>query len=191
MKKSVGALSLLIFIVALQPLPLQAAGYGEVEIPWKIIIAQVINLTIFLSVVTFLVRKKVASYFKERYQNYYDLVNRAEKAREEAEKIRSEIQTRLQKLETTADESVERAREEAQAMSAKLEQEAKDLEQRLKSEALKTADIEVEKAKDKLRQELLELSLKSAEEALAKTVGGPEQKRLQEEFVTKIQVVNS
>ncbi len=180
------ALTLLVF-----PQLALSAGYSnEVEVPWNKVTAQFVNLTIFITIVAFLTRKQIAGYFRSRYESYHDLVHRAEQSRREAEKIRTEIRERLERLEASAQDSIETARREAKELSQKIEQEAQDLTAKLRTEAEKTAFFELERAKSELREELLELSLQAAHQALSESVNGTEQKRLQDEFVNKIQVVS-
>ncbi len=192
-KRVVLGLHMTLFALTLLTLPEFALSEGysaEVEVPWSKVTAQVVNLTIFLTLVAFLTRKQIAGYFRSRYESYHDLVNRAEQSRQEAEKVRTEIHQRLERLEASAQESIETARKEAKELSQKIEQEAQDLTAKLRAEAEKSAFFELERAKSELREELLELSLQAAQQVLSQSINGTEQKRLQDEFVNKIQAVN-
>ena len=59
----------------------------------------------------------------------------------------------------------------------------------LKKETERTADSEIQRAKLELREELLSAALTQAKQILKDKVNEPDQKRLQNEFVEKIQVV--
>ena len=81
-------------------------------------------------------------------------------------------------------------RDGEQVPGCKLEKSKKlEIAERLETDALRTAEFEVEKANITLREELLALSMSQAKQVLTEKMDGANQKRLQDEFVDKIQVV--
>lgn len=164
------------------------AGH-EVTIPWDNIFVQAFNFVFLFGVLAFFLRKPLKAHFAQRAQTYQELVDRAEAARKEAEQTHHAIKERLTKLESSAEQSVERARSEAAELRSRMLQEAKMLAQKLEQEAQRTAMHELEKAKAELRKELLQKALANSEETLKKSLGTNEQKKLQNEFVQKIEVV--
>ena len=74
-------------------------------------------------------------------------------------------------------------------MEKTIMEDAKTLSERLEKDAEKTAQFELQKAKSELLTELLDNSLALASKQLEEKVGEQEHKRLQSEFVGKIQVV--
>lgn len=167
-----------------------AAGPGEtLSIPWGNIFVQAFNLFLLVALLTYLLRKTVKQHFAQRAQEYKELVDRAENARQEAEKTNRNIKDKLAKLEAGAKENVTRAGQEAENLRARLLKEAKTLGQKLAQDAQRTAVIELEKAKAELRNELLEQALHSSSENLKRSLGTTDQKKLQNEFVEKIELV--
>lgn len=170
-----------------------AAGGGHGEdlhhIPWDMIQKQAFNFLLVVGGLTILLKSKVSSYFAQRAQSFESLVVLAKKAREDAEKQKAEISVRLQKLETTATESVERAKREAEELRAKIQAEAESLAKQIRDEAKKTVEREIEKAQAELKDELLSQAMASAKETMKTSVQENDQKRLQNEFVEKIQVL--
>ena len=132
------------------------------------------------------------TFFSRRGTNYRDAIKRAKAAKAEAETKRREIQERLTKLESTRDQSIEQARAEAAALRAQIIEEAKTLAAKLKTDAEQTAAVELERAKVALRRELLDQSVLLATKLLSDKdkLQEQDQKRLQSEFVEKIQVVS-
>lgn len=163
-----------------------AEGHQEAGLP-TVVILQLINFLLYVGVIVYLGRKPIANYFKNRQLNYNAAVKRSDAARAEAQAKRAEIQSRLSKLEATRDESVQNARKEAAALRAQIVEEAKALSSKLKSEAERTAVVEVERAKLALREELLNQSVTMAQRILTDKMQDQDQKRLQDEFVAKIQ----
>jgi F-type H+-transporting ATPase subunit b len=165
------------------------AGHHDVHVPWLNVGVQAFNLILLFSLLTFLLRKSVKAHFAHRANDYQQLVQRAQAAKDEAERGRQEIQTRLNKLESGAEEGLAQARREAAELKLKLQSEAKELSAKLEADAKRTAQVELEKAKDELRRELLESALQASSNTLRTSLSSGEQKRLQDEFAKKIQVV--
>lgn len=180
-------------------LPLLCAGvalaagdsHGDGHIPVKAILVQAGNFGAFLLLIYFVSRKKVAAFLVSREERFHQARIKAEAARAEAEKTKREIQTRLAQLEATAATSVSQARAEAEELKKKITQEARSLAKNLREEATRTAQNEIERAKFELRTEMLKQSMDTARKILGEKMAEPDQKRLQNEFVEKIQVVRS
>ncbi len=187
---------LIISALLLTPFLAFAAGsgghsneHGPVGIPWHHILVQVANLGGLLIFLAWVLRKTVSQYFAERRQVYLDLVQKADSAKLQAEQNRRDIASRLQNLEATTQNSLQQAQAEAAELQSRIVKEAKELAEKLRAEAERAAKFEVEKAKNELRAEMLAKAVEAARAALKEKVGGPEQKKLQSEFVEKIQVV--
>lgn len=166
-----------------------SAGGAHAEGIPSAVIFQAVNFVLYAALLYFVLRKPVVSYFRNREQDFKAALIKAEAARKEAEQRRQEIQDRLYKLESTTDQSIAQARADAEALKVKILQEAEQLSTNLREEARRTAALEVEKAKHQLREELLNQSVALSKKMLEEKMAEPDQKRLQTEFVDKIQVV--
>ena len=167
----------------------EAGHHAPVVIPWMNIGVQVFNLVLLFSLLIYLLRKGVKAHFAHRATDYQQLVQRAQTAKDEAERGRQEIQNRLNKLESGAEEGLAQARRDAAELKLKLQAEAKELSVKLEADAKRTTQVELEKAKDELRRELLESALQASSNTLRTSLSSGEQKRLQDAFAKKIQVV--
>lgn len=165
-----------------------AAEHG-ITIPWNNIFVQAFNLALLVALLTWVLRDSLRNHFRERAENYRELVDRAEHAAKEAEKGHQLIKDRLATLEATSAQGVARARSDAEELRSRMLQEAKELTQKLQQEAQRSAQVELEKAKTELRKELLEKALTTSRENLKNSLGTNEQKKLQNEFAQKIEVV--
>lgn len=165
----------------------EAAAHGGHEgIPWESIFVQSFNFFLLVALLAFLLRKTVKAHFAHRANDYKQMVERADAARREAEQGKKDIEARLNKLESGASDGLTRAKVEAADLKAKLQAEAKDLSQKIEAEAKRSAAVELEKAKDELRRELLDSALQASHLTLKTSLNANEQKRLQSEFVDKI-----
>lgn len=165
------------------------AHHGEEGIPYKLIFTQGVNLLVFVGLMVYFLRKELAKHFAERKRAFHELVDRAEKAKREAEATRREVSDKLTRMQNSAQNSMKQAEHEAEEMRKRMVTEAAVLSERMQIEAQKTAQMEIERAKAELRTEILRLAADQTEKTLRDKVGVNEKKRLQDEFVEKIQVV--
>jgi F-type H+-transporting ATPase subunit b len=191
----------LVFVALLLPLAALAEGgdhgtghgFGHgtghgVAIPMSVTF-QAINFALYAGLLLYFLRKPIREFFKSREQVYKQALIKAENARRDAEKKKKEVQQRLRNLDATADESLDQARAEATALKLQIRQEAETLAERLRNEANRTAQLEVERARATLREEMLKQSVELSRKLLADEIADGDQKRLQTEFVNKIQEV--
>ena len=168
-------------------------GHGEEGghdgIPTKIIIYQTINVVLLIIGMIYFLREPLKKYFQERRSLFLSEAKKAEAARKAAEQERMDIQVRLSKLESTADESIERARAEAADMKKQLIAEAEALSKRIREEAQEAARLEAEKAKNQIREALIKESLETARTQLTARVTPEDHQRLQSHFINNIQAV--
>lgn len=186
---SVKWFSILVLLLNIETVWAAAGAHGSNDIPWGTIVSQVVNLSILIFVLVYLLKKKASDHFKERSASYQALLTRAEAAQKEAEENKKEIYERLQKLEQNAEATVSQARIDAAELKAKILEDAQNLAKKLKEESKRTADFEIQRAKEEIRKELLQEAIQDARKAMESGVEGSDQKRLQSEFVQRVQVV--
>lgn len=186
-KFAVAAVVLAIPIVLASSFANSSGGHGTEAggIP-TIVHLQVVNFLLYVGLVVFFAKKPISEYFKNRQANFFSALKRADAARAEAQAKRAETQARLAKLEATRDESLQNARTEAEALRKQIVAEAKALSEKLQMDAERTAQVEVERAKAQLREELVNQSVAMAQRILSDKMQDQDQKRLQHEFVQKI-----
>jgi F-type H+-transporting ATPase subunit b len=178
-----------IFFLACVALAAEGHGHGENAIPVKLIIYQTINVVAMFAGLFIVLKKPVQKYFHDKRETYLQAAQKAESARKAAEEERMHIQVRLSKLESTADESVARARAEAADMKKQLIAEAEVLSKRIHDEAAEAARFEVERARNELRQSLIQDAIGAARQQLSSKITAEDHKRLQSDFIHNIQAV--
>jgi F-type H+-transporting ATPase subunit b len=177
-------------VFALPSLAIAEEAVGEAEgIPTSLWL-QVANFLIYLALMVYFLRKPIKSYFVTRQEAFRQALIHAKTAKHEAEKRKTEIQERLSALESSAAQSLKTAKSEADAIRARILNEASELSENLRKESARAAQFEIERAKRELREELLGQSMLLATKVLTEKMADPDQKRLQTEFVEKIQVVS-
>jgi F-type H+-transporting ATPase subunit b len=162
-------------------------GAHEEGIP-SIVMWQAINFALYAGLLFYLLRHPVKNYFAGRQEEFNQALKRAQAARNEAEQRKREIQERLSKLESSSAASVAEARAEAEALKNRIIQEAQAISNNMREEAKRTATFEIQRAKNELREELLNQSIQLSTKILKEKMAEPDQKRLQTEFADKIEV---
>jgi F0F1-type ATP synthase membrane subunit b/b' len=179
------------FAFLLAPTAMAAGGVGHGEphgIPWVMIIQQVMNFAIAIGIIVYFAGGSISSYFANRKEEFTQLLRKAEEAKVTAERKKKEISDRLSKLTSTKHETLESAKAEAESLKKRILDEATSLSQRLEKEAYRTASFEAERAKLRLRTELLDKSMNASKESLPKLVDGSKSSVLNNQFIEKLQV---
>ncbi len=175
---------LTLLLILISPSLTYAAGGAD------IVKVQAINFVIFAAILGFIMYKKVPPALAAKKAKYLEEMSKATRAREAAEKENKELQERLNTLKATANESVENAKKDAEALKEKNLADANEVAQRIKSEAVQTVKFEADRARLALREELIDQAVEKAGDILKSKMEDADQRRLQSEFVDKIQVVN-
>ncbi|MEZ0390804.1 MAG: hypothetical protein ACAH59_01220 [Pseudobdellovibrionaceae bacterium] len=179
----------LITLLSFAALAASEAGHDDHSVPTQLIVHQAFNVVIIVIGLVYFVRKPLRQHFQDKRNSFLNAAQKAAAARKEAEEQRMEIQVKLNRLESTADESVARARAEAADMKKQLIAEAEALSKRIREEAEQAARLEVEKAKRNLRETLIKDSLSMARSQLSTKVTAEDHQRLQTDFLSHIQAV--
>ena len=181
--------SILILMFLFPSLALAAGGGEHGAIPVKAILIQALNFSILVGLLAYLLKKPAKDFFSSRGESFHEHLRKAEEAKERAETKKRTIKDRLESLHATAGDSTAKAKADAEELRHKIVEDAKTLAGKLKIESERTAQHELEKAVATVRDELIEAAMTSAEKNLATKVDATEQRRLQSEFVDKLQVV--
>jgi F-type H+-transporting ATPase subunit b len=162
--------------------------HHAVEIPFHEIGPQIFNFLVFASILFYLLRKPTIQMFANRASNYHAAVNKASQALEEAKARKTEIESKLTEMKRGHKESIAQAKKEAEQLKVNAVEEARAEAKRMAEEAERTIRVELDKAKAELRTFMLQQAISMADKDLGGQLDANEQKRLQKEFVEKIQV---
>lgn len=168
------------------------AAHGEAhldEATLQTIIYQAINVGVIIVALVYFLRKPVKEFFANKHQTFVVAAERAQLAQKKAEDERRQIEIQLQRLEQTTQESVSRAKAEATDLRNSLVAEAQALSKRIQDEGHATAVLEVEKAKNALRIQMIDEATKLAQSEIGGAVSTDDHARLNKEFIQNIEVV--
>jgi len=165
-----------------------ASGHAE-GIPLKLIGYQTVNVVIMFAGLIYFLKDGLKKYFIDKRASFLLAAEKSEAARREAEQEHLQIQVKLSKLESTADESVARAKAEAADLRKQMLVEAEAISKRIKIEADLAAKMEIQRAKITLRKELVQEAIGAARTQLDTKVTAEDHQRLQSNFINNIQAV--
>lgn len=155
----------------------------------KTVIYQAINIIIIFAALIYFMKKPLSDFFKNKRQAFLHEAEKASVAKKAAEVEQANLKSRLSKLENTAAESASRARAEAADMKNAIIKEAQVLSEKIKNEASGAAKLEIEKAKNQLKEQMIKEAMELSRSQLAQKVSREDHLRLQGEFLSNIQAV--
>ncbi len=147
------------------------------------------------TVVTFLVTfvalrliawKPILGALDEREGRIRASLEKADQAREEAERAIAENKANMEASLRRSQELVAEARQEAERVRAQAREEAREEARKIMDEGRRQLETERHLAVAELRQEAAGLAIRAAEHLLKKNVGEPENRRLVEEFLEQL-----
>jgi F-type H+-transporting ATPase subunit b len=155
-------------------------------IPWAKLAFSTINLAIFLYILVRFVWPNVKELLRTRRSEIVDLLEKASKAKAEAEQLKREWESRIANLNT----EIEALRRQAEADIAgereRILEATRKVAEAIRRDAARTAEQEVRNAEAMLRQEVAAQAIAVAKDLARQRVGAEEQRRLVGEFIEQV-----
>ena len=145
-----------------------------------------INFLIFAFVIRRFTRDLIRRKLKERHETVVQALEEAKKAKEEADTLRQEYDTKLANLAAEEEQLRSQAVEAAERERQRLMKEAQQMAERATTEAQLIAQREVEEARRLLRREVATQAVKIATELIQKNVTRVDNRRLVEQLVQEV-----
>jgi F-type H+-transporting ATPase subunit b len=167
--------------------PEHGSGHHPIEVPTSVIY-QAINLGILIFILIYFTKSEVVNFFVGRKTAYLQAAQKAAFAREHAEREFEELKNKIAQLDKTRQEQLNKAKAHADDLKMQIVEEADQVSKRIQSEAEITAKLEIQRAQNELRNQLLSDSINAAHNVLSKDIGAGDQQKLQNEFIKNIEV---
>jgi F-type H+-transporting ATPase subunit b len=164
------------------------AGHHDIEVP-KAVLYQAINISILIIALVYFTKNEIVSFFGSRKTAYLQAAQKAAFAREQAEKEFEDLKNKIASLDKTREEQLGKAQAHADDLKNQIIDEADQVTKRIRAEAELTAKLEIQRAQQQLRHQLLSDSIAAAHNVLSKDIGSADQQKLQKEFINHIEVV--
>lgn len=161
-------------------------GHG---LPWKeLLIPQILNFSIFVFALIFLIKKPLKNYFSGKNEEFEEQRKKAEEYRVNAERQNIEVRNQMKVLEETASTSIENAKIDSTEIKEKIISEAQIAAKKITDETHKMAEFELARAIATLKEELVINATKMAEVNMISDATEKVQDRLNDDFISKAQV---
>ena len=145
-----------------------------------------INFLILALLLFFLLRRPVRDFFLSRTASLRSLVDAAASAQAQALKDHRDIQARLAAIEKETQALMVSFREEGESGSRKILSHAQELTAQMKEEAGKFAEVELQKAKESLRDLTARLVRESGERLIREQLSDQDEESLRERYLEKL-----
>ena len=161
-------------------------GGGDHGLNWFDFSLRFLNFAILLAILIKLLKKPIGSFFSTRRQDIQAMLAELEQKKQEAERTAAEYQQKMAALEGETQKIVAELVSEGGAERLKIIQSAERQADYIRQQAQVAIQQEVKAAKEKLQEEISELSVAAAEEILRENMQAEDQGRLVQDFVTKV-----
>jgi F-type H+-transporting ATPase subunit b len=168
-----------------------ATGHGaDSGVLLKDFLYRVLNFTVAFGLLAFFITKPLRKGMAGRRQEIENALAQAQATREEAEAKFREYDAKLSRAAEEIEGIYRGIRQEGEMEQEKILANARAAAEKIKSEAERTAALEVEKARTSLRQEAAELAIRMANDILRNTVSGADHERLVNEYLQRVGELN-
>ncbi|HRS56407.1 MAG TPA: ATP synthase F0 subunit B [Desulfomonilia bacterium] len=174
-------LAVLLFAVATACMAAEGGEGGGRDMVWRIV-----NFFILVAVLWKLLADKIKKYFSDRRVEIAEMIDTADKAREEAEKQFAEYQSRLQNIDRDIQEIRDAIMGELEGEKQRIIEEGKAAAERIIEQAKWSAEQEIIKAKNSLRNQVVDMAGDMASGLVTNSMTPEDQKRLIEEYLDKV-----
>jgi len=154
----------------------------------KDLIWRTMNFALLAGILIYLLRKPLPKALQSRRQGIKDQLDDLERQKREAERELAEYKERFARLDEEVEKIVAEYIQDGEAAKANIIEEAKAAAEKLQEQAKKNIEHEFQKAKQQLKAEMAEQAVAMAEELIKKDIKHKDQKRLIDEYLTKVVV---
>ena len=152
----------------------------------KILVTQIVGFLIVLWVLKRYAWKPVLGLLEERRARIAADVASAQRLRDEAERVKAELEEQLKGIDAQARQRIQAAVAEGQKVAEEIRTTALRDARSITEKAKADLEMEYKKARAQLRDEMVGMSLDAAERLLEQRMDAPEHKKLVERFLDEL-----
>jgi len=161
-------------------------GGSLLDVNPGLIIWTILTFLILLIILKKVAWKPILTALDNREKEIEDSLNRAEQAKEEAQKILDENQATLSKAEEESKKIIDQSRVYADNLKEQMLKESKDQQQKIIEDA--SAEIERKKnaAFEELKNQIAEISVNAAEKIMKENIDANKNKQIVNKYLSEI-----
>ncbi len=164
----------------------EGAGAGSAHL-WDLLY-RVINFGLLVIILFLVIRKvPVKDLFAKRREEIRRMLDDLKRDKEAAQGSYQELEKKLREFEIKKKEIIEQFRADGEAEKERIIAEAKERASQILAHADLTIEREVEGARDRLRQELVDLAADKAQDIIARNIKDSDQEHLVNEFIERVE----
>lgn len=167
-------------------LVLASEGGSLIDISPGLIFWQAITFIILLFVLKRLAWKPILSALSQRENAIKDSLEKAEKAKEEAQKVLQENQASIAKAEEESKKIIEQSRAYADKLKDQMLKESKDQAQKIIEDASSEIERKKEETFNELKTRVAEIAIQAAEKILSENLNKDSNKKLVDKYLDEI-----
>lgn len=187
-KKVLGNFSFLVILLLSAVSIANASSGGGEESSWTpwLLTWRVINTVALIALLIYFVKKPLVTFFAERKDQIRRDLAEALEQREAALRLLAEYKEKIAGMEKELDRMRVELRKAAESDSEKVMANAERMSGAIVESAKMTAEQEVRKARESLRNEAVELAVQMAETMIREKITEKDRKRIVEDYLVKV-----
>lgn len=163
------------------------AGAGEQHgLPWGNFAFRVANLVIFMGIIYHFAGKKIAGFFSSRRYNIENELSDLAKRKTQAEQKLKEVERNIANLEQERTKILVECKAQGEALKASIIEKAQAQADQITAQAVLSAAQETKYAVEKIRAEMADLIVATAEKMLQTQLTKDEHEKLIDKYLTKV-----
>lgn len=162
---------------------------GEAHGIPTVVYYQALNVAIIIIAAIVFGKKGIAAFFVDKRESFLKAQEKAQSVLKNAEQEYKLMKERHDKLMMTREESLAKAKADANDLRLQMVRDAEALSIKLQNEAKLSAKIEIERAKNQLKEQIIRDAFELSKRDLGSKATSADQKKLQDDFISKVQVV--
>lgn len=164
----------------------EGGGGSLVDINPGLIIWTAVTFILLLLILKKFAWKPILTALDQRENSIKESIEKAEKAKDEAQRILFENQASLAKAEDESKKIIEQGRVYAEELKNQVIKESKDQAQKILSEASAEIERKKEAAFGELKSQIADLVIQATEKVLGETVDQNVQKKIADKYINEI-----
>lgn len=150
---------------------------------------QILNTIVLCAVLSWLLYKPAVKFLNERKTKIANQIDSAEQKLAEAEKLKAEYEDKLRNIENEKLVILDKARTQANKNSQQIISDAKGEAENIRSRAALDIQREQEKAKDEIKNQIVEISSLISAKFIAENMSDEEKNKLVEDTISGLEGV--
>ena len=152
---------------------------------------RILNFVLMVIVLVVVIRKTtIKAFFSNRKEEIRQKLESLKKEKETAESRCSELENKLREFEVQKKEILDQFRADGAAEKEKIIKEAEERAAQILAQTDLTIEREIEGARNRLRQDVVEMAAKRAEDIISGQIQDSDQDHLVSEFIERVENLN-